>query len=104
MRWPASDGPTFTQFFAPKAYANGWRLGTQIKLYRKVIEEMRAERQLAPLANWPMKTFEAFVYYALVRVAGEDPSFLQFTEAQVRVLVQRSGYIELELSRVPEAA
>jgi hypothetical protein len=49
-----------------------------------------------------MKSFEAFVYYALVRTAGEDPHFRQFTEQQVRDCLRRSGYIDLELSRIPE--
>ncbi len=28
--WPEGSGITYTQYFAPKAYAAGWRLGTQI--------------------------------------------------------------------------
>jgi hypothetical protein len=102
MRWPEWDGPSYTQFFAPRAYAAGWRLATQVDLIRKMIELVRAENGLTAVAPWPMKSFEAFVYFALVRTAGEDPHFMQFTEARVRDCVRRSGYIDLELSRVPE--
>lgn len=102
MRWPEGDGPTYTAFFAPRAYAAGWRLVSQMDLFRKVVEAVRAENGLSPVAPWAMKSFEAFVYFALVRTAGEDAHFRQFTEQQVRDCLRRSGYIDLELSRIPE--
>jgi hypothetical protein len=49
-----------------------------------------------------MKTFEAFVYFLLVRIAGEDRQFREFSPEQIRLALRLSGYIELELSRYPE--
>lgn len=102
MRWPEPDGPSYTEFFAPRAYATGWRLGSQIDLFRKVVEAVRTENGMTAVAPWPMKSFEAFIYFALVRTAGEDPHFRKFSEQQVRDCIRRSGYVDLELSRMPE--
>ena len=96
------EGFPCTQYFAPKAYALGWRLTTQIELFRKEINAIRAKNGWAPDAPWPMKTFEAFVYFALVRIAGEDPNFTQFTPEQVQLALELSGYLTLEQSRYPE--
>ncbi|MBS0212565.1 MAG: hypothetical protein JSR26_05205 [Proteobacteria bacterium] len=87
---------TFTQFFAPKAYAAGWRLGTQIDLIRKVINEVRSENGLGPVSEWPMQTFERFVYFVLVRLAFDNPDFEELTPATIREGLLRSGYLEIE--------
>src|SRR3546814_14434703 len=62
LTWPEGSGITFTQHCAPKAWANGWRLGTQIDMIRKVVNEVRSEAGLPLATNWPMLTFEKFVY------------------------------------------
>ena len=48
-----------------------------------------------------MKTFEAFVYLVLVRIAGEDPNFMRLSKPQIRTAILQSGYLELEQSRTP---
>ena len=54
-------------------------------------------RTRPPLAtSWPMLTFEKFVYTVLVRIAMEDENFLELTEAQVREVLYRVGYLEIE--------
>ena len=77
-------------------WANGWRLGSQIDTIRKVVNEVRAEAGLPPATSWPMLTFEKFVYTALVRIAMEDENFLALSEAQVREVLFRIGYLEIE--------
>src|SRR3546814_10353017 len=54
LTWPEGSGITFTQHCAPKAWANGWRLGTQIDRIRKVVNEVRSEAGLPLATNWPM--------------------------------------------------
>lgn len=98
--WPAGSGVTFTQYFSPTAWANGWRLSTQIDLIRKVINEVRTESSLGEVVEWPMLTFERFVYYVLVRIAYEDPEFHELTEIQIRDALIRVGYLEIEPGRI----
>ncbi|GAB2519426.1 hypothetical protein [Lysobacter humi (ex Lee et al. 2017)] len=96
LTWPEGSGISFTQHCAPKAWANGWRLGSQIDMIRKVMNEVRAEAGLGAATTWPMLTFEKFVYMVLVRIAMEDEDFLALTEAQVREALFRVGYLEIE--------
>jgi hypothetical protein len=100
--FPYGSGVTCTHFFAKKAYERGWRLASQWTLYQMEIERLRAKHGLPPVAPWPMKTFEAFVYFLLVRIAGDNPNFVEATPADVQLALELSGYIELELSRYPE--
>ena len=96
LTWPAESRITYTQYFAPKAYAAGWRLGTQIDLIRSVINSMRSENGLSEVKEWPMQSFERFVYYVLVRVALEEPEFMELTESIIRDALLRAGYLEIE--------
>lgn len=96
LTWPEGSNISFTQHCAPKAWANGWRLGLQIDLIRTVIDEIRAEVGLPPATSWPMLTFERFVYTVLVRIALENEDFLELDEALVRDALFRVGYLEIE--------
>lgn len=96
------SGIPCSQYFAPAAHASGWRLVQQLPLFRMEVEELRSQHGLPRVAPWPMKTFECFVYFLLVRIAGEDRHFKEFTKEQVRMALRWSAYIELELSRYPD--
>src|SRR3546814_4945768 len=65
-------------------------------MIRKVVNEVRSEAGLPLATNWPVLTFEKFVYTVLVRIAMEDENFLELTEAQVREVLYRVGYLEIE--------
>ena len=99
MRWPGPDGPTFTEAFAPRAYASGWRLEHQLDDINKEIKDLCAARNLAFAKDWLMASFESFVYYSLVRVAGMDPSFSGLTKAQIQAGLQVSAYAKFEAAR-----
>ena len=43
-----------------------------------------------------MQSFERFVYFILVRVAYEDPDFMELTEANIREGLLRASYLEIE--------
>ena len=96
LSWPEGSGVSFTQYFAPKAYALGWRLGTQIDVIRSVINDLRAESGLPDVREWPMQSFERFVYFVLVRVAYENPEFTELTAGNIREGLHRAGYLEIE--------
>lgn len=92
-------GVPCTAFFARNAYANGYRLTSQVGLFREVVEELRVKNHLLATAPFPMQSFERFVYFLLVRIAAEDPNFRQFTREQALNALVWAGYIELELSK-----
>jgi len=96
LTWPEGSGISCTRHFAPNAWAAGWRLGSQIDLIRKVINQIRAEAGLGDVVTWPMQTFERFVYFVLVRIAYENPEFRQLTEAQIREALMRVHYLGIE--------
>ena len=96
MMWPPDSGITYTQYFAPKAYALGWRLGSQIDLIKEVINEMRAEQSIGPVTQWPMQSFEHFVYVVLVRIAGDNPDFIELTKPDIRNALKHACYLPLE--------
>jgi hypothetical protein len=104
------EGPNFpddgtgvppTAYFARHAYSSGYRLTSQVGLFRESVEELRVKNHLVANAPFPMQSFERFVYFLLVRIAFEDPNFHQFTRDQVDKALVWSGYIELELSKHP---
>lgn len=94
-------GVPCTAFFARNAYANGYRLTSQVGLFREVVEELRVKNHLLAEAPFPMQTFERFVYFLLARIAAEDPNFHQFTREQALKALVWAGYIDLELSKHP---
>lgn len=99
LRWPVNDGPTFTEAFAPRAYASGWRLEQQLDEIRKEIEDLCAARNMAFMPDWLMASFEPFVYYVLVRVAGMDPNFSGLTKTHIQQGLQVSAYAYFEAAR-----
>lgn len=96
LQWPRGSGVSFTQYFAPAAYAAGWRLGSQIDSIRSEINSLRAENGLSEATAWPMQSFERFVYYVLVRVAHENADFRKLTKDNIRDALFRAGYLEIE--------
>lgn len=99
LRWPCPDSPTFTEAFAPQAYAAGWRLEQQLDDIHEEIKGLCAARNLAFTRDWLMASFESFVYYALVRVAGTDPSFSGLTKEHIQAGLKASAYATFEAAR-----
>lgn len=89
-------------YFLPKAAKEGWTLASQIGDIREEVGELRAQHNLPGLAPWPMKTFECFVYYLLVRATQKDPNLTHFTRDHIRQALRFCGYIQLEQSFYPE--
>lgn len=97
-KWPIGSDITYTQYFAPEAYAKGWRLAQHTKEIIEVVNELRAVHGLRPLEEWPMKIFELFVQRILTRIAVK-PGFQGLTRDDIREALEASGYIALEYCR-----
>lgn len=97
-KWPIGSDVTYTQHFASKAYAQGWRLVHHTKEILEVVEQLRASHGLPPLEEWPMKSFELFVQRILTRVVTR-PDFDGLTRDDILEALESSGYIKLERCR-----
>lgn len=95
------DGIPCCRWFAPNACAAGWTFSSQFNDFKSEVMELRTREGLPELGPWPMQTFEPFVYYLLVRVAGDNPGFSGFTPVDIRRALQFSGYITWELNGFP---
>jgi hypothetical protein len=98
---PLSDAAPCLAYFAPNAYANGYRISAQMPLIRKCVENRRMKYGLPTEAPWPMQTFERFMYVLLVHIAAKDPNFCEFDVDQIDHALIVSGLVELELSYHP---
>jgi len=54
LRFPLNSGPTYTEYFLPKEYRNGWRLST---LSRPIWTVFREYKQNYKLKSWGMQYF-----------------------------------------------
>jgi type II secretory pathway predicted ATPase ExeA len=97
-KWPTGTDITYCAHFAPQAFASGWRLEHHTKEILEVIASLRAAHGLAPLEEWPMKTFELFVQRILTRIACQ-PGFSALTREQIQEALEACGYIRFEFSR-----
>lgn len=99
MRWPEPNGPTFTEAFAPKAYAAGWRLEQHSDDIKAGIARMCAAHNLAVMPDWLMVSFEPFVYCCLVRVAGQNPEFSGLKASDIDFALTASAFVASEKAR-----
>jgi len=98
LMWPVGSGVTFTQYFAPIAFAEGWRFHHQAEEIWNLATELLADQGLDQEAwAWPMKTLEAFVIYMLTRVAGEKKEeFRRFTRDDILKGLAYCGFVHFE--------
>lgn len=62
---PRGSGWSFTRYFFPAAFENGWRLATQAETLWQTFAEVRTERRLPVTAEVPMQYFAGAVEHAL---------------------------------------
>jgi hypothetical protein len=96
--WPVGSGVTYTQYFAPLAFAGGWRFYRQAKQIWRLATKLLAQHGLNhEVWAWPMKTLETFVAYMLTRVAGEKKeAFLRFTRDEILQGLAYCGFVHFE--------
>lgn len=95
------DNIPCSRWFAPHACDIGWTLRSQFADYQSEIVDLRTRHGLSALGPWPMQTFEPFVYYLLVRIAGENTGFRGFKSEDIKKALQFSNYITWELNHKP---
>lgn len=99
LRWPAPDGPTFTEAWAPGAFRDGWRIESQVDDIKRVADLMCAGASLAIVPDWLMVSFEPFIYCCLVRIAGANPDFCKLTDKDIERALTAAAFIPFEQAR-----
>ena len=97
--WPPGSKRSYTQHFAEKSFAAGWRFRQHAaQLYQRAIE-MRARYNLPVAWTWPMKSFEVCINFLLTNIACKRSEFDGFSDEDIDTALHASGFIELEQSR-----
>jgi hypothetical protein len=95
--WPIGSGIAYSQYFAPKAYANGWRLHHQAKDIWDCALAKVVPTGVDPGGwAWQMQTLESVAAHLLTAVAGPDENFERFTQKQIEAALDASGFLAFE--------
>lgn len=93
------QGVAYTEYFAPKAFKEGWRLASEAAKFSAAISELRKDCNLSGHNDLPMMIFELAVKRLLVHVAAGKEFFNGFSHDEIKSAIERAGYVKLERSR-----
>jgi hypothetical protein len=96
------DGKAFSEYFAPRAYSNGWRFASHSNDFLNAIAAIRERNGLPGNGDLPMKVFELAAYRLLARKAPEIPNFSGFNKDMIDS-VMAAPYMQLERARMRQA-
>lgn len=93
--WPLGSGTTYSAYFAPDAFARGWRLSQHAQQVYDIATELRAESGLYTEGwQWPMVSLEALMRYLLVSVPSRTPGFDGFTDEDIRKALIAAFFVD----------
>lgn len=96
------DDKTFTEYFAPQAFASGWRMSSHANDIVMAIKKVRKDAGFIGSGDLPMKVFDTMVYRLLVRTAAETANFESFDQKMI-INAIAEPYIQLEQTRYRQA-
>lgn len=97
--WPPGSGTTYTQHYAPKAYAEGFRASSCAASLWKAAADSRTAASLPPEWTWPMKSFDGTVHHLLAVIAASTPQISAFTDDDLKDALRASDFLALERCR-----
>ncbi len=97
-RYPEDRGPTFTEFFLPRAYGAGLRLEASAASLWNAFVRAHAAAQLSGKPEIQMDYFTRAVEAMLIDGAHFDHVGLELDEAHWARAVQQSGYVAAQKS------
>lgn len=103
-RYPQHDGPTFTEFFLPRAYGGGLRLEPSANALWNAFVRAHAAAQLSGRPEIQMDYFTRAVEALLIEGNHFDHPQLEIDEARWARAVQHSGYVAAQRSVIAQAA
>lgn len=94
--YPVNSGWSFTQYYFPYAFEDGFRLQKCASELFGIFDDLRIQAKIKKL-EIPMQYFTRTIEFALRKfgIDGEDLDWLH--EAQWREAIENSGYVEAEL-------
>lgn len=92
--YPQGSGWSYTRYFFPACFENGWRLAGEAEPLWKVFHEIRIERKLPGNGEIPMQYFARTVEYALRTFSNLGETDEPLTVAMWRDAIENSGYAE----------
>lgn len=94
FRFPP-DGPTFTEYFAPKSYSTGWRLQHEAKEFAEDFRILSSRCQQRTLTTVEMHHITAAVRYFLVNIRKAEKLKSPIRSDEIRkAAVEHCGLIE----------
>ena len=89
--FPIGSGCSYTAFFVPKAFKNGWRLGDHCQQVWKLLDEIMTRENLTSTSrlNLPMQPFTAFFIWLMRTIKEMDSSEFELHES----IIEKGLYV-----------
>jgi len=94
--YPEGSGWSFTRYFVPIAFKNGWRFANQSSTIWRAFQEIRKDHGMRKLAQIPIEPFTSLINFLLRELAEDDSKNLQLDIKAVKKAIGYVCYIQLE--------
>lgn len=94
--YPEGSDCSFTQFFFPKLYAEGFRLATYADLFYETFQEMRRKANIPGKFEIPMQYLTTTVEFILTQYGFDGTNVDALTKEEINNAIEFSGYINSE--------
>ncbi|MBT2679557.1 AAA family ATPase [Bacillus sp. ISL-35] len=95
--FPSNSGVSFTKYYFPEAFVNGFRLANYTDELMEIYTEMRREAGLSSRFEIPMQYLTLAIEFALKKYGVEGEDLNSISKTQWIDAIKYSSYIESEL-------
>lgn len=92
--YPDGSGWTFSRYFAPNAFEQGWRILSDAKIIWKVFSDLRLTHKLPVKDEIPMAFFSTTIETLYLEIANGNNNFTGFTYNNYKDAAIESGYVD----------
>lgn len=101
--FPAGSGCSYTQYFVPLGYANGWRLLDQVDLIWETLDTVLRREAVPKFSEFPMQALTALIRWLLQALVEKDEEGLVLKQSMVEEAIYRVALLQLEDHAYQEA-
>jgi len=94
--YPEDSGWSFTRYFLPVAFENGWRFADQTQTIWQAFQEIRKDHGMKKLSEIPLEPFTSLVNFLLRELSEDDERNLVLDIRDVKKAIGYVCYIQLE--------
>lgn len=94
--YPEGSGWSFTRFFVPIAFENGWRFADQSQLIWQSFKEIRKDHGMEKLVEIPLEPFTELINFLLREIADDDGKNIVLDVKTIKKAIGYVCYIQLE--------